>query len=566
MTDLFALLQPLYGVYTQNIVEELSAYITQQTVNISSKEKNAPLHHSYIMYTAYPNAVIYDSSHSALKNLTTHLDHIKQLGCNALHILPFLSSPMRDQGFDVSNFTEVNSMFGTSEELQLLINTANQHHITLFMDLIFNHVSDQHKWFKKAEAGEVDYQNYFFIAPLKPTFLRKYHEDSAVWAEFLVEDQVFKTSVAFPELIDEMPLWRKGKDGNWYYYTYYPFQIDLNWLNYRVFIEMAKILIYWACAGFSFRLDALPFLGKPPYKLCDIRHEPSHIIIQALRHLAKKINPHCILLAETYESMDTIKDYFGTDKEKQFDLSYNFHLCSHLWTSVVKHDHQSLWQVLQQMQPIPKHAAWLNFLRNHDELSLAHLNPEDVKQVQNELLSFGLSFREGYGISGRTFSLLNRHIERYQMIYFLLASLPYALMITYGDEIGKENIAFDSLNLVEKQDTRHINRGCISKNEISTASKNPLFLFLANLFHLRTLYADYFTQHPERLSSESQVFAAAYVHNSKQLRVYVNLSDTIKLIPIGDASLEVLVEVNEVQVQDNQLVLNSYSGVWLMSN
>lgn len=235
MTNLFAKLQPLYGVYTHNIVEELTAYIELLKPNRIVEDGNMPSHQSYIMYTAYPDSVVYDATKSPLWNLTQHVAYIKRLGCNAMHILPFLESPMLDKGFDVASFYQIHKQFGTEADLLALINNAKENHITLFMDLVFNHVSDQHEWFKKAEAGDNYYQNYFFITPERPRFLRKYHQDSAVWAEFLVEDKVLTTSIAFPELIDEMPLWRKGKDGNWYYYTYYPFQIDLNWLNYQVF-------------------------------------------------------------------------------------------------------------------------------------------------------------------------------------------------------------------------------------------------------------------------------------------------------------------------------------------
>lgn len=328
---------------------------------------------------------------------------------------------------------------------------------------------------------------------------------------------------------------------------------------------MAKILIYWANLGFSFRLDALPFLGKPPYKLCDIRHEPSHLIIQALRYLAKYINPNCMLLAETYESMSTIKEYFGTDQDKQFDLSYNFHLCSNLWVSVVKKSNQPIWHILQEMRHIPQHAAWLNFLRNHDELSLAHLDPESVKKVKDELLEFGLSFREGYGISGRTFSLLNHHAERYKMIYFLLASLPYAIMITYGDEIGKENVAFDSLSPEEQQDTRHINRGEISQDEILAANQHPMFQFLAALFHQRLLYADFLSQIPQQLPTPSNLFAAVYPHNGKMLYVYINLTAEQQAITLPVLAVTMITCVNTAVIENGEINLGGYGGIWLLA-
>ena len=216
--------------------------------------------------------------------------------------------------------------------------------------------------------------------------MRKFHAESAVWAEFKLNGEKVAINVAFPEYSEEIPLWRQGKDGYWYYHTYYPQQIDLNWENPEVFVEMAKIMLYWCRLGFHFRLDAIPFVGKAAYKVTGVRSKKTFYIIAALKYLARLVNPFCAFAAETYEDIDTVIQYFGTCKRHQVDLSYNFHLCTIIWVCLVEQKSSFLWDKIDKLYHIPKHGQWINFLRNHDELSLAHLQQDLVLKVRKEIL------------------------------------------------------------------------------------------------------------------------------------------------------------------------------------
>jgi glycosidase len=150
---------------------------------------------------------------------------LKRLGCNALHILPFLASPLVDAGFDVSDYMRVRDDLGTMEDMKNVVHEAQRLGIRLFMDLVSNHVSEEHEWFQKAQAGDEKYRRYFIVQKTRPRFVGKFHKDSAVWARYIVNGEVRDVNIAFPEMAGEIPHWRERKDGYWYYHTYYPQQL-----------------------------------------------------------------------------------------------------------------------------------------------------------------------------------------------------------------------------------------------------------------------------------------------------------------------------------------------------
>src|SRR5205085_1961864 len=135
-------------------------------------------------------------------------------------------------------------------------------------------------------------------------------------------------------------------------------------------------------------------------------------LFTALKCIGNYINPECAFVVESYENLETVLSYFGTSNNVQADLSYNFHLTTNIWVSIVECDHEFMWNELDKLNDKPKHAEWLNFLRNHDELSLAYLDEQHVKDINNAILKNGAPFREGFGVSGRTFSLLGSNLKK----------------------------------------------------------------------------------------------------------------------------------------------------------
>lgn len=516
------------------------------------------------MYVVYPDA-FKSNKQPAFVSLTKHIVRIKELGCTAIHVLPFLESPMLDKGFDISDFRKLRPALGNLNDLKFFKKSADEAGIRVFMDLVFNHVSDKHEWFKKAENGDEKYRDYFIHTKEKPIFIRTYHQDAAVWAEYKVDGQTKAINVAFPEQTGEIPHWRQGKDGFWYYHTYYPEQPDINWQNPDVFLECAEIVMYWASLGFHFRLDAIPFIGKSAYKEIDKDHEKTFAILSALKLVARAINPECAVIVETYESIETVIEYFGNTNREQAELSYNFHVCTNLWVTLIQKDTSYLWNKLNQMLSIPNRCEWLYFLRNHDELSLAYLNEDLKNRLSEKLDARGASFREGYGISGRTYSLLGSDERRFLMAYFLLASLGSSLVLPYGDELGKKNIPLSKLSKTDQRDTRNINRGPLTRYDFTQPKAKRIAQKMQEILRRRQeVFSHYINSDPIEIKTKHKpIFAAQFEVGNSQLLVFVNLSDKPAKVSYNLESMQKIFSLHEVHLAENHLHLGGYAGVWL---
>jgi maltose alpha-D-glucosyltransferase/alpha-amylase len=555
-------LKPLYKNDSHRIIDELKAY--SKTLNHLKPSSERPFWYKHLdLYVVYPDGIIHDTAIPKLRNLLPHMLYIKTLGCNAVHILPFLQSPMIDKGFDVSDYMNVRSDLGSIDDIKALMNEASRANIKVFMDLVFNHVSDQHSWFLKAQQGSQKYKNYFITCKKKPVFLGIIHKNNAVWAQYMVKGKRVDVNVAFPEFIGEIPHFRQGKDGYWYYHTYFPHELDLNWYNADIFIEAAKVMMYWASLGFNFRLDAIPFVGKSAYK--EEHHESGNtfLITAALKKIAAEINPDSAFLVETYEKLDKVIDYFGTSNRIQANLSYNFHLCTNIWVSLVTHDPKFIWQKLDKEEQIPKHAEWLNFLRNHDELSLAYLDDTLTKEVNEALLKNGEPFREHYGIAGRTFSLIGSQYKRFLMAYFLLASFPGGLAIPYGDEIAYRNTPLYKMQEIERIDPRNINRGAITREEFQRHQSKKISWKMCTIIAQRKRLRDYLHIWPKKISTPKEVFGAVYKLGSSELFVYINLSATRKYIKKKLTGFNEIASINASKLNGSIITLGPYAGVWL---
>ena len=564
--ELRSVLASVYGDYAEGMIKELDRALAEHIKAKRSIPHSTIYWYKFIeLYCVYPDGVMYDPELLPLQNLKKHLAQIKALGCSAVHILPFLASPMVDNGFDISDFYAIRPELGTFEHLSAIIEEAKRLDLQLFMDVVFNHVSDQHPWFQKAQAGDPRYQEYFIRTEQEPKFIRKFYRNSAIWAEYQVDGASILINIAFPEHAGPIPHWRRGNDGYWYYHTYYPEQLDLNWLNPNVFVELAQVLIYWAALGFNFRLDAIPFIGKSAYKATDSSNETTNAIIAALKLVVKSVNPECAFLIESYELIDTVIGYFGHQNQLQANLSYNFHLCTSLWVCLINQDVAHLWATLEAVSKIPPHAEWLNFLRNHDELSLAYLPDDLLRRIRTKLDPYGADFREGCGIAGRTLSFLQENPERFLMAYFLLASLPGGIVIPYGDEIGVTNIPAAELPQEKQKDTRNINRGLITGQQYIYQEQRDLFKQFALIIGHRKMLRDYLNNWPKKLDAAArEIFAASYSNAHGQLSIYINLSAETKTLSI-EPGWQQIAAINQSSKTDTELSLGAYAGVWLIT-
>lgn len=559
-------LSNVYGDGAKHILDELDKQkiFLEKEPSLDNCE-NPNWYKDIILYAVYPDGVCYNSRLSPFKNLALHLDKIKALGCNAIHILPFLSSPMQDAGFDVSNYYTIRKGLGTIQELKALVKKARSLNLAIFMDAVFNHVSSEHEWFQKAKAGEVKYQDYFAHTDIEPQFIEKYFRNSAIWAKYNVNGHHRNVSIVFPEHAGPIPHWHKC-DNKWYYHTFYADQPDVNWFNPEVFSEYAKIIIYWAKLGFNFRLDALQYIGQHPYKKTDLLNHNADYIFASLKLIATQVNNGCLFLSESNERPKKLISYFGQAASQQADLSYQFHTCTYIWTSLATHDNRFIWQSLHLYKNIPKHAKWLYFLRNHDELSLDHLSNVNLNIVRKKFAKFGKDFRENCGISGRSFSLLDKDKEAFIMAYFIVSILPGGIMLPYGDEIAKPNEAVSKLSYALRKDTRNINRGKILKNDYKTPIAKFAFNHLHRIFKIRARFAKYFHNFPEKLTTYPNILGFKYsINDYESISIFVNLSKKARYINIPTNSRIEFI-VNHVEIRDNKIKLGDYAGVFFSCN
>lgn len=204
-------------------------------------------------------------------------------------------------------------------------------------------------------------------------------------------------------------------------------------------------------------------------------------------------------------------------------------------------------------------------MRNHDELSLAHLTEDLANEMQKQLAKQGKVFREGYGISGRTFSLLKNSKKKFRMAYFLLASFPGSFMFNYGDEIGKSNIPFKQLKNFEQKDTRNINRGILYSRELSSPQNKLLIKFFQQLLKQREEIKEYLSIWPIRMPASKGIFAANYQLQTSELLIFINLTGKIKAIRLDCCShILVIATVNNAILIKRIVRLGPYAGIWLI--
>ena len=560
MEDIAAHIQDFYTKEAvEKISHELSVYIKDlPKVGVEPQMwyKNS------VLYFIYPDSIKTEDT-QPLRNITSYLQHIKDLGCDGVHLLPFLDSPMRDKGYDVRDYYKIRTGLGGLEALLEVKKEADRLDMHLFMDLVFNHVSSEHEWFVKAQEGDTFYRDFFIHTKEIPQFLGKVVKNSSVFAKYLVNGEKTLVSVTFPESSGELPHWVQGKDGYWYYHTFYPHQIDLNWQNPEIFLYFAKVLLYWASMGFNFRFDAIPFVGKAAYKHLNTHNSFTHHLVSTLNLLAQKVNPQIVCILEVNEKLDSDIEYFGSANVEQAQLLYNFQLTASVWASLVEENTTYIYKHLQKDQEIPVHAQWILFLRNHDELNLSSLAQHVVKNVHKKLLPYGKGFSDRLDIVGRTYSLLGSSEKRILMAYFLLASLPGCLLVPYGDEFGMQNISESMLSSEDKKDLRNVGRGFLTKEIMQSKRGEKISFNMSRIFEIRKVLKSYLNIWPEVKDSQKGIFHIVYRLGSSELNIFVNLTSKHKKIEIDTAGYQEVSSINSVIIDRDRIRLGSFAGVWL---
>src|SRR5215475_7084473 len=388
----------------------------------------------------YKNAIIYclsvgtymDANGDGIgdfRGLARRLDYLHGLGITAIWLMPFQTSPHRDDGYDVSDYYSVDPRYGTLGDFVDFTHAAKQRGIRVLIDLVVNHTSDHHPWFKEARRDpESKYRDWYVWSKKKP--------------------KTAKTGMVFPGV--QKSTWTYDNEARAYYFhRFYEFQPDFNTSHPEVQAEILKIMGFWIQLGVSgFRMDAVPFViatkgpkvGKP---------EEQYDMLRAFREFLQWRQGDCIVLAEANVLPETDMEYFGADGDRMH-MMFNFHVNQHLFYAMVTADTRPLIKAMKATKPRPATGQWGLFLRNHDELDLGRLTKE---QRQRVFECFGpekeMQLYER-GIRRRLAPMLNGDRRRIELAYSLMFTLPGTLVIRYGDEIGMR----DELKLPERNCAR----------------------------------------------------------------------------------------------------------------
>jgi len=348
-----------------------------------------------------------------LNGLTQKLDYLKSLGVDCIWLLPIYPSPLKDDGYDISDFYNVHPDLGTLEDFKKLVEETHRRGMRIIADLVVNHTSDQCRWFQEAQSNpESPYYQYY------------------VW-----NDSTEKYRDARIIFIDtETSNWTwSEKAGKYYWHRFYACQPDLNYDNPAVREELKSIMRFWLDMGIDgFRADAVPYLFEREGTNCENLPE-THAFLKELRRLMDAEYPGRILLAEANQWPRDLRAYFGDGDE--FHMAFRFPLMPRMFMAIAKGDSTAIVDNLDQSPDIPANCQWCTFLRNHDELTVEMVTGEE-RQFLWDFYAPEPRMRLNLGIRRRLAPLLNGDIDKIEMLYAILFSLPGAPIIYYGDEIG----------------------------------------------------------------------------------------------------------------------------------
>ena len=373
----------------------------------------------------YKDAVIYqlhvkafaDSNNDGIGDfagLTEKLGYLQDLGVTALWLLPFYPSPGRDDGYDIADYGAINPDFGTMKDFKRFIAEAKARGLRVITELVINHTSDQHDWFKRARRSD------------PKSSARNWY----VWSD--TDQKYAGTRIIFTDTEKSNWTW-DPEAGQFYWHRFFSHQPDLNFDNPRVVSALVQVMKRWLDTGVDgFRLDAIPYLCERDGTNNENLPE-THAIIKKLREELDAYAKGKVLLAEANQWPEDVQEYFGRGDECH--MAYHFPLMPRIYMAIAQEDRFPITDILRQTPDIPSNCQWALFLRNHDELTL-----EMVTDVERDYLWSTYAndprARINVGIRRRLAPLMDNDRRKIELMNSLLLSFPGTPIIYYGDEIG----------------------------------------------------------------------------------------------------------------------------------
>ena len=356
--------------------------------------------------------------------LRERLDYLKWLGIDCIWLTPFYPSPLRDDGYDISDYTSVDPRYGTLDDFRALVEALHARGMRVLVDLVVNHTSDQHPWFVEARSSR-----------------RSPKRDWYVWSD--TPDRYAGARIIF---IDTEPSnWAYDQaSGQYYWHRFYSHQPDLNYDNPAVQKAMLGVMDFWLRLGIDgFRADAVPYLYEREGTNSENLPE-THAYLKRMRRFIDAHYPGRILLCEANQWPEDVRPYFGDGDE--FHMGFHFPVMPRLFMAVRSGDRSKVVDILRRTPPIPPGCQWCTFLRNHDELTLEMVTEEERQWMWAQYAP-DPRMRLNLGIRRRLAPLLDNDRRKIELMNSLLFTLPGAPILYYGDEIGMgDNIELPDRN------------------------------------------------------------------------------------------------------------------------
>ncbi|HUC30223.1 MAG TPA: maltose alpha-D-glucosyltransferase [Candidatus Acidoferrum sp.] len=358
----------------------------------------------------------YDTNNDGIGDfagLAQRLDYVQELGVNTIWLMPFFPSPLRDDGYDISDYRSVHPSYGTLEDFKKFLSIAHERGIRVIIEMVLNHTSDQHPWFLESRSSQGNPKRDWYV-----------------WSD--TDAKYRGTRIIFVDT--EMSNWAWDPiSKSYYWHRFFSHQPDLNYDNPAVREEMWNVMKFWLEMGIDgFRLDAVPYLIEREGTNCENLPE-THAIIRDLRKRVDEQFPGVMLLAEANQWPADLRPYFGDGDE--FHMAFHFPLMPRMFMGLRLEDRKPITEILQQTPEIPASCQWCLFLRNHDELTLEMVTDME-RDYMYDIYASDKTMRLNLGIRRRLAPLLDNDRRRIELMNGMLMSLPGTPIIYYGDEIG----------------------------------------------------------------------------------------------------------------------------------
>ena len=508
----------------------------------------------------------YDSNadgHGDLPGLIQKLDYLRDLGVDCLWLMPIYPSPRHDDGYDISDYCNIDPVFGTLDDFKRLLDESHRRGMRVITDLVLNHTSEQHPWFQAARADR--------NSPFR---------DFYVWSDTGQEYQdariIFVDTETSNWTFDPLA-------GQYFWHRFYKSQPDLNFDNPAVQQAMLDVAKFWLDLGIDgFRVDAPPYLFEREGTNCENLPE-THAYLKKFRAFVEACNPEALLLSEANQWPEDVREYFGDGD--QMHMNFHFPLMPRIFQSLALAERAPIEEILARTPELPSGCQWATFLRCHDELTLEMVTPE-VRRFMWDFYALEPRMRLNRGIRRRLAPLLENHPARIRVAHSILLTLIGSPTLYYGDEIGMgDNIWLEDRNGVRTpmQWNSGLNAGFSAAESlyapliadeiygyprlnVASQEKDPhsLLNWLRRVIRTRRLHPAFGDGTLRLLPCENPAILAYLRQNSDQTLLAVNNlsadSQTFRL-DLAEASLTPLLEGETIQA-DGSFSLPGYGFQW----